>query len=417
MASQEIKRLKLKDLVLWTENPRDPIDINAKDQDIVDRAIEDEKSKWLLHKLAKEMGEFYDFSELPTVVYQQGKPVVYDGNRRVILGKIKHKLVTVKADCKMDIPAVIPEEIPCNVCDKEVALKNIYRKHSDSGSWGPLERDIFLHKYMGYEKSDFLIIEDTTKMISAYPHLNKRFVKEEILKKDILEKLGFRIKDGKFESVYDENDALSVLENLSRKILEKEITTRRNRGKIVEVLDDPIQSMIKGMPKTNDYKDVDLDFSKGVINGEEGKKKRQTRRTQKKEFELFGEKLSLKHGEVNNLYRDICFLHQVYEKHQNELSDSFIVLIRMSLRLLCESAAKEDRRTINEYLQEYYDNAVKSLGQNDKTTLSADNVTKTSITQLLHLGAHNYKASSNKSQTYSISLVLGKMLTLTHGKK
>ena len=56
MASQEIKRLKLKDLVLWTENPRDPIDINAKDQDIVDRAIEDEKSKWLLHKLAKEIG-------------------------------------------------------------------------------------------------------------------------------------------------------------------------------------------------------------------------------------------------------------------------------------------------------------------------------------------------------------------------
>ena len=87
--SQEIKNIKIKDLVLWTENPRDPINSTAKDQDVVDRAVNDPLAKWELNKLAKEMGDYYDYSELPIVVYKNGKPIVYDGNRRVVLAKIK----------------------------------------------------------------------------------------------------------------------------------------------------------------------------------------------------------------------------------------------------------------------------------------------------------------------------------------
>ena len=92
---QEVLTLKLRDLVLWTENPRDPVDGTATDQDIVDRALSDKLSKWNLPRLAKEMGRHYDFSELPTVVFHGKKPVVYDGNRRMVLGKIKHGLVSV----------------------------------------------------------------------------------------------------------------------------------------------------------------------------------------------------------------------------------------------------------------------------------------------------------------------------------
>ena len=89
MASQEVKNIKIKDLVLWTENPRDPIDEKATDQDIVDIALTTRTSKWELSKLAKEMGAYFDLSEIPTVVYHDKIPVVYDGNRRVILAKIK----------------------------------------------------------------------------------------------------------------------------------------------------------------------------------------------------------------------------------------------------------------------------------------------------------------------------------------
>src|SRR5256885_1727682 len=112
--SQEIKLIAVKDLVLWAENPRDPIDPTKKDQDIVDRAFEDKLLKWTLAKLVKEMGPDYDFSELPTVVYQRSKPIVYDGNRRIILAKLKHGYVTVPDSEKLTLPD-IPREIPCNV--------------------------------------------------------------------------------------------------------------------------------------------------------------------------------------------------------------------------------------------------------------------------------------------------------------
>jgi len=117
------------------------------------------------------MGDYYDFSELPTVVYHGKKPIVYDGNRRIVLGKIKHGYVTIPKGTVIQIPN-FPENIPCNVCTKKIALNNVYRKHSDSGSWQPLERDIFLHKFMGEEKSPFLILEEDTAIISKNPHLN-----------------------------------------------------------------------------------------------------------------------------------------------------------------------------------------------------------------------------------------------------
>lgn len=200
--SQKVKILNLKDLVLWTENPRDPIDARAKDQDIVDRAFLDINHKWSLEKLAKEMGDYYDFSELPTVVYINSRPVVYDGNRRIILGKIKHGYVNLSDDSIVDTLPFIPQEIPCNVCTEEIALNNVYRKHADSGSWSALERDMFVDRFMKRGKSIFLQFEECTGMISKHPSLNQRFVKEEILTEHTLNDLGFEFKDNKLYSIF-----------------------------------------------------------------------------------------------------------------------------------------------------------------------------------------------------------------------
>ncbi|WP_268125094.1 hypothetical protein [Roseivirga pacifica] len=170
--SQKIEEIDVKDLVLWTENPRDPVDATATDQDIADKAWEDRKGKWSLNKLAKEMKTHYDFSELPTVVYHNKKPVVYDGNRRMILAKLQHGHVALKGFDLTKLPA-IPTSIPCNVCTKSMALDNVFRKHGDSGSWGPLERDIFLHYHRGQPKSTFLKLEESTGIISSNPLMNQ----------------------------------------------------------------------------------------------------------------------------------------------------------------------------------------------------------------------------------------------------
>ena len=154
---QQIKEIKVKNLVLWTENPRDPIISTAKDQDVVDRAISDPYAKWELNKLAKEMGGYYDYSELPIVVFKEGKPIVYDGNRRVVLAKIK--LGYVKGEGLSVILPNVPELLPCNVCSEDIALKSIYRKHVQlRNTWQPLERDIFASKYLMSPREDLLQI-------------------------------------------------------------------------------------------------------------------------------------------------------------------------------------------------------------------------------------------------------------------
>lgn len=220
---QEVKYINIKDLVLWTENPRDPINSSATDQDIVDKALDDKHSKWTLSKLAKEMGDYYDFSELPTVVYHGKKPIVYDGNRRIILGKIKHGLVSIGEREAISLPD-FPELIPCNVCVKKIALQNVLRKHSDSGSWQPLEGDLFLHHFMGQSKSAFLILEEDTGIITANPHLNQRFVKEEIFKEDILTNMGFDVGNGRLRSVHTDQEAFHILSDISKKIESKAIS-------------------------------------------------------------------------------------------------------------------------------------------------------------------------------------------------
>lgn len=408
---QEVKYVNIKNLVLWTENPRDPIDENATDQDIVDRAIKDSSKKWTLDKLAKEMGEYYDFSELPTVVFHGSKPVVYDGNRRMILGKIKYNLVAVPSEINVQIPD-FPEEIPCNVCIKEIALKNVYRKHSDSGSWQPLERDIFLHKFMKEDKSPFLILEEATGIISNNPHLNQRFVKDEVFREDILELMGFSLKSGILHSVHNDEEGYSILSDVSKKVENKKITTRKNRGKVVDILEPSSLQIIERNKKNNArLTHISFEDSKKLLAG-----KRQTRRTSKKESEIFGGKLYLRSGQVSDLYRDIVDLHEYYIKEKDNLSRSFPSIIRMALRLLCETAAKDINIALEDYVSNNYVKAKKTFSQDVKTTLSSQNVTETDIVKLLHTGAHNYKASSNMEQTIALSIAVGGMIKITHGK-
>lgn len=409
---QEVRTLKLEDLVLWTENPRDPIDETATDQDIVNRALEDERSKWSLPKLAKEMGSYYDYSELPTVVFHGKKPVVYDRNRRIILGKIKHRLVSVDGFDIASIPR-FPTEIPCNVCSKDIALQNVYRKHADTGSWLPLERDIFLHKHMKQEKTPFLIMEESTGIISANPHLNQRFVKEEIFREDILTKLGILVAGDEILSKHSSAETQAILDDISQKIKEKEITTRKNRGKVLEVLDPSSQRIIEEHRK-HKAREVDLKAKSAVADGTINLK--QSRRVRTKATEIFGGPLYLRMGSVSNLYRDIVDLHAFYSDEKDSLSDIFPCLIRMALRLLCEAAAEDCNQEMARYVKSRFQKAKGTLDQDAKTTLSNNNVTETSIVQLLHTGAHNYTASANMDQTLAVSIIVGAILTDSHGK-
>ncbi len=411
---QEIKHIAVKDLVLWTENPRDPISSNSSDQDIADRAIEkDSRKRWSLKGLFSKMGDGYDFSELPTIVYKKGKPIVYDGNRRVLIGKIIHEYVSGFDTSKYQ-NFDFPEKIPCNVCNKQTALRNVLRKHAGKGSWDALERDIFLYKHMGEDKSLFLKFEEATKLISSYKKLNQGFVKSEVLTEENLNTLGFFETKSHLTTTHKKEIAEKILSAIAEAIIEKQITTRNNRGDILGIL-----------RSTTDIKEIKQDWSKSKSQKKPFSKKiKPTKRVPKKKHKLFGgNKSPIEDGEIGNLYLDLHEMEKMIGK--KDVSDSFPCFIRMGLRLLAEAAGKDkdskDKKPndcMKGYVQKHFEDAKNRLTHDEQKTLHIQNIhTSKECIDLLQASAHSYTANNNYEQTIALSLLIGKMLEISHGKK
>ncbi len=427
---QTIEYINIKDLVLWTENPRDPVDENATDQDIAKRIIEEgTREKWKLQKLFKSMGKRYDYSELPTVVPVKGangKHVVYDGNRRILIGKIIYGFVSVGIDLDFDFKDFdFPKEIPCNVCDESTALEHVDRKHGDNGTWGELERDIFKHYRMEEDKSDFLVIDEATGIISNYPFMNKRFVKDEIFTPSNLKKLGILIKDGVLKTPYRDDAFKEILNKIIELVYSKKISTRENRGELISLL----------------KKD---DSTKGVISKNKGNKaqpykgkkspvvKKYTEPTKKEKIPLlFGEdSVILKKGVVNDLFLDLKRMH--VESYKGKYTPHFPMIIRMGLRLLCHVDIAElvpklyakrqltkKEMPLDDYIKNYFDSAKQKLNVKECNFLHEYDVKKDTMTDVLNMGAHGNSYKIGKDKTIALSLILGKILAETDdtGKK
>lgn len=144
---------------------------------------------------------------------------------------------------------------------------------------------------------------------------------------------------------------------------------------------------------------------------------RKTAREKNKAQALFGQDLVLKKGDTNNIYMDVLDLHDFYSKNASKLSKNFPALIRMSLRLLIESATPKTKG-IADYVNNNFENAKKQLTQDQKTTLANNSINGAkSLIQLLQSGAHNYANSANFEQTIAMSIIIGAMLKITHFKK
>ena len=327
---QKIEYIEINKLRLWSENPRDPIDKEASDFDIISHALQNEHEKWNLDKLLNKMGSHYDFSELPTVVQDKGEYIVYDGNRRLAIIKIlQNQSLYQSVMGKLFLPDNLEHflnlsTIPCNVCDKETALDNIERKHIETGSWKALERD------------DFLVINDSTHIIENNKNMNQDFVKNEVLKKDNLTKLGFAIKNNKLVSVYDTDKGKKVLDSIVDIVNKEIISTRKNRGNPFAALKELHAGIENEIIQYSEKKDKGpvKDVNYIAPNIDSIKTCRKTKRTKKCDI-LFGQTLSLVSGKTNDLYLAI-------DKIYKETKDDIIYpIIGMSLRLLLEFAARE----------------------------------------------------------------------------
>ncbi|WP_152681875.1 hypothetical protein [Chromobacterium subtsugae] len=414
MTQQNIEHIDIEKLILWSENPRDPISPNSSNEEIISNAIADRKAKWALRNLANQMGDFFDQSEIPTVAYIDNKPVVFDGNRRVILGKIFFDRI-LSDTIGFTIPQY-PKEIPCNVCDEKTAIASVARKHLNSGSWSPLERDLFLHKFMKQPKTVFLIFNEITKLIEQNPDLNKVFVRDEILTPENLRTLGFRVNENEtLQSKHSPEEAKDIFADIIDKIKTKQISTRNNRGRVSDTLSDKTIGIVQ-KNSTNKFRDLDVSPTENQQNPEEPIK-RLTKITKETNKVIFGEKLQLRAGDVNNLYRDIVSIHILYKENKAKFSSNFSAILRMALRLICETAAKEFDMNLEKFVKSNFNEAKSNLNQDTKTTLLAQNITETSIIPLLQMGAHNYTSSKNIEQNMAISYIIGQIIQITHRKK
>ena len=243
-------------------------------------------------------------------------------------------------------------------------------------------------------------------------------------------KLGLKITDGHLVSQHTKSELRKIFDDIILKIKDKKITTRSSRGKVYDVLEQETRDILENN-KEHEYtlspklyipqkKEAEQTCKNDTNNIEENDSAasliRKTKRIQEPEIPFFGKDLYLRAGIVNNLYRDILDLHRFYKSQK--LSKSFSGILRMSLRLLCETASSSCKSTdIKPYILKYFDEAKKQIDQNQKTLLANQNVTKDSLTQLLHTGAHNYRSSCNYEQTLAISIILGAMLSISHGKE
>ena len=449
---QKVKELSISRLVLWSENPRDPLPdrkIGRENDRIIRRAIEDVDKSWKLLSLLKTMGEMYDSSDLPIVVMKDGHPIVYDGNRRVILAMIKHnekylKLLPSSARRKLE-GFDVDKKLYCDVCTEATALKLIMRKHADSGSWKPIQQGLFRMKYMEESPSILLLINSLTDgAIESSQMLNQRFVEEEVFTKSRLESLGISVEGDSIKSAYTREELVSILRDIFKLIEEGNISTRNRPalGKLPSSLSERSQALCsskKDQPRVYTEKYVPIEPAPIEEGAREEKTvpKKRTRRVEEDETPLFGKVLCLRSGSVNNLYKeieelDLLISKSIKKREKNKSQRKGVtvnahVVTRMALRLLCETALKDlGMNKLAEYLSEYFEEARKSLSGKERKFLS-HNLSKVDpkaahnheqLLSLLQDSAHTYDESTRDyKNTIAMSVLVGAILSCSHGKQ
>ncbi|MCL2137388.1 MAG: hypothetical protein FWH40_07745 [Coriobacteriia bacterium] len=431
---ENIIDISLSELHLWTENPRDPIDFEATDEQIIIRAIESNKN-WDLDKMLNEMGDFYDYSELPIVVEEDNRYVVYDGNRRIAVMKCLqnenlYSIVTGKLPLFSKLGGGLTRqlEISCAVYDRETALKCIERKHRGSTRWGSLEYEYFQNIHRGQPKGILILFEEASGgLVSNNPKLNEEYVQNRLLTERNLNDVGLAVIEGRIETSHSENTTRELFQAISDIRTEGISDARKNAGQLRKALEE-LDPAFRNLPKF----DVNgthhpVEHSHPVYNVETRNTKlaRRTPATSKNE-KLFGGTLELVTGRTNDMYRAICDIYTLYEKNADKNSHILPILC-MSMRLLFETAAHEYYYTVGietvKPIPEYFKLVRSELNEqlsemdiNNFTLVSAWLNGEEKIEAMLQKWAHGSLAA-DRDLVIRMSQILAVILSLHHSKK
>lgn len=434
-------------LELDLQNPRLPK--HVRDQNNINQVRNYLLDKEDVLRIAKNIANNgYHRSAIVIVCKENGRTIVLDGNRRLAACQLllRPELATntryekevdelSKITNKQELKKVKIVIAP----SRKEAEKEIWDIHVSqlSKPWQVLQKLRMYRNLIDSGEHDIDSASSEYGVTTAQfkKELEKLFFYEQILEQIITEKDGEEL----LKSGFNKIDRL-ILSTNGKKLLDYSInnkgditfTDRSESDKklkqlipyIVNQQKVPAQATQEWLVE-NVFSKIDPNFSTGKKSTEGEKKhepttpatQRKTAREKNKALALFGQDLVLKKGDANNIYRDVLDLHNFYSKNASKLSKNFPALIRMSLRLLVESATPKTKG-IADYVNTNFENAKKQLTQDQKTTLANNSINRAkNLIQLLQSGAHNYANSANFDQTVAMSIIIGAMLKITHSKK
>ena len=411
--------IKVADIHLDQENPRFPT-VNSQ-REAIEAMLTDQGEK--IATLALDIYQYGINPSVKLILFKEGLQFVDgDGNRRLTALKIletpsladSSPKVRKKIDGILKKPGVVPTEVGCVVfSDRNAARHWISINHGGEQdgrgqiNWNAEQKDRFERKpSIGLEALDHLahngLITSDDKA-----RVNKSTLDRLLSYKEVKAYLSISKKGDHFKFGNVDHLKKAVL-SLRGKTVDEVYTSTKGKKFLLEAITLQTSGSADSVGSSAAASGNPADAESGHGN--------RSRRIKKPGLPVFGGKLSLKPGRVNNLYRDVESLYDFYQTEQSRLSADFIVIFRMSLRLLAETAAKDLKQELKDYLTEQFDLAKKPLDQNVKTTLSNQSVSKDSIVKLFQTGAHDYHNSKNEEQALALSIILGAILNLTHRK-
>lgn len=390
----------------------------------------------------------YHRSAIAIVCKENGRTIVLDGNRRLAACQLllKPGLATNARDKKEleDLSKITNKQelkkVKITIApSRKEAEKEIWDIHVSQllKPWQVLQK---LRMYRNLIDSGEYDINSASSEYGVTPaqfkkELEKLFFYEQILEQIRTEK----DEEELLKSGFNKIDRL-ILSTNGKKLLDystnnkgditftDRVESDKKLKQLIPYITDPQKVSAQATQEwlvENVFSKIDPSFSTGKKSVEGEKKpepttlatQRKTAREKNKAQALFGQDLVLKKGDTNNIYMDVLDLHDFYSKNTSKLSKNFPALIRMSLRLLVESATPKTK-DIADYVNTNFENAKKQLTQDQKTTLANNSINGAkSLIQLLQSGAHNYANSANFEQTVAMSIIIGAILKITHSKK
>lgn len=456
----DVREIKVSEIQLDQKNPRFPPVENQRE---AIRAVLKDQGQ----KIVNLASEIYQNGLNPSsrlILFKEGgKYIDGDGNRRITALKLletpsladSEPRIKRKFDSLLKKRGSVPSEVDCVIFKSRDDAKhwisinhsgpqdgkgqiawNSEQKNRFEGNFtiGLQALDKLLHEKLIYEHDKSLVNKTTLDRLLSY-----RKVKELLAisksgdhfsfgRMSELKKVVLALREKKVDVVYTAAKGFDFVQNIlagedvSDSSIDQEYIGQYGVGD----KDSDSNADAGGDSYDRSNSDSNADHGGGEKEGGVKDKESAATRTRRKEGQgltVFGGSLSLKAGHINNLYRDIEYLYSSYQidkkNGRKKFSEDFIVIFRMSLRMLAEAACKDvdENKQLASFLKDNFDKAKSSLNQDEKTSLSNQSVEKSKIVQLFHTGAHEYNNSRNEEQAVALSIILGAILRITHGKQ